>query len=264
MEIEINGIRMHYEEAGVGPAVVLIHAFPLAGTMWRQQVAALAPHFRVIVPDLRGFGASDAPPGPYLMDTQADDLAALLTHLGLSRAAIVGLSMGGYIAFALWRRHHAALAALVLADTRAGADSEAGRATRETNAQLVEAEGVVALADKLIPGLVAPGASTTLREELQALICANRPHAIAGALRGMALRPDVTADLARINVPTLVIVGTEDALTPPPEAEAIQRRVHGSTLVLIEHAGHLSNLEQPETFNQALLNFLGPALGVQT
>ncbi len=256
MEANLNGIRVRFEDVGAGPALLLLHAFPLSAAMWRPQVAALQERYRVIVPDLRGFGGSDAPPGPYPMDTLADDAAALLAHLGVPRAVVVGLSMGGYIAFAFWRRHQDQVAALVLADTRAGADSEEGRATRETNARLAEEQGAGAIADKLIPNLVAAGASPALRAELRALISANSPDGIAGALRGMAARPDSSADLAGIAVPLLAIVGEEDTLTPPAEAERIVAAVPRGTLVRIPGAGHLSNLEQPAAFNAALLGFL--------
>ncbi len=257
METNLNGIRLSYDDGGAGPAVLLLHAFPLSGAMWRRQAERLRERYRVVVPDLRGFGGSDAPPGPLTMDQQADDAAALLEQLGIERAAVVGLSMGGYIAFALWRRHSDKVAALVLADTKAGADSDDGKAGREANARLAEEQGAGAIADKLIPGLVASGASAALRDELQALITANSTDGIAGALRGMALRPDSTPDLASITVPALVIVGAEDTLTPPEEARKIAAGVAGpSTLVEIPGAGHLSNMEAPEAFNAALEEFL--------
>lgn len=261
METNLNGIRMGYEDGGSGEAVLLLHAFPLSGAMWRPQVTALRERYRVIVPDLRGFGGTDAPPGAYSMDQHADDAAALLEYLGVARAAVVGLSMGGYIAFAFWRRHRDKVAALVLADTRAGADSAEGKAGREANARLAEEEGAAAIADKLIPGLVAPDAPQAVRDELRALVLANSPEGIAGALRGMAARPDSTPDLAGIGVPTLVIVGAEDGLTPPAEAERIHAEVAGSALVQLDGAGHLSSLERPEAFNDAVRAFLDSALG---
>ena len=260
MMINLNQIHLSYEEVGTGPTVLLLHAFPLSGAMWHRQVAALRDHYRVIVPDLRGFGKSDAPSGPSLLEQQADDMAALLTHVGVEQAAVVGLSMGGYIAFTFWRRHRDKVVALVLADTRAGADSAEGRVGRESNARLAETEGAAAIAAKMIPGLVAPTASQAVREELRVLITANRPEGIAGALRGMAVRPDATPDLAGITVPTLIVVGTEDGLTPPAEAAQIQQGIAGSSVALVPGAGHLSNLEQPEGFNTALCTFLDRVL----
>jgi 3-oxoadipate enol-lactonase len=261
VEVNLNGIRVRYEDEGAGPTVLMLHAFPLAGAMWREQVAALRERYRVIVPDLRGFGGSDAPPGPYLMDQLADDNAILLSQLGITRAAVVGLSMGGYIAFSIWRRHRELVAALVLADTRAGADSEEGRATREANARLAESQGAPVIAAKMIPNLVAPEATQAVRDELTALITANSTTGIAGALRGMALRPDSQPDLATIDVPTLIIVGEEDSLTPPSESEAMHAALASSTYVSIPRAGHLSNLEQPERFSAALSAFLDTAMG---
>ncbi len=260
METNLNGIRMRYEDTGEGQAVLLLHAFPLRGAIWRRQVEALRDGYRLIVPDLRGFGGTDAPPGPYSMDQLADDAAALVEYLGVSRVAVVGLSMGGYIAFAFWRRHRDKVAALVLADTRAGADTPEGQASRELNARLAEEQGARAIADKLLPGLVAAGASQAVRDEVRELIIAASPEGIAGALRGMAARPDSTSDLAGIDVPTLVVVGMEDRLTPPAEADAIVAGIAGSYVVLVPDAGHLSNLEQPEAFNNALRAFLDRAL----
>lgn len=261
METNLNGIRMRYEDVGAGEAVLLLHAFPLSGAMWRPQVEALRDRYRVIVPDLRGFGGTDAPPGPYPMDQLADDAAALLEYLGVARAALVGLSMGGYIAFAFWRRHRDKVAALVLADTRPGPDSAEGKAGREANARLAEEEGAAAIAEKMIPNLVAPGAPDTMRQALRQIIVGNSPEGIAGALRGMAARPDSTPDLTGIDVRTLVIVGAEDGLTPPVEAEGIHGAVAGSELVRVEGAGHLSSYERPEEFNRALGAFLDRHLG---
>lgn len=259
METHLNGIRVHYEDVGAGPALLLLHAFPLSGAMWRPLAERLRGRHRLIIPDLRGFGSTDAPPGPYSMDQQADDAAALLERLGVGRAAVVGLSMGGYIAFALWRRHADRVAALVLADTKAGADTEEGRAGREANARLAEEQGAAAIADKLIPGLVAPAAPQALRDELRALVVANSPDGIAGALRGMALRPDSTPDLRRIDVPTLAIVGEIDTLTPPVEAARINMGVAGRPAYVVEipGVGHLSALEAPDAFGAAVEEFLG-------
>lgn len=260
METMLNGIRMHYEDGGAGPAVLLLHAFPLSGAMWRAQVAALRDRYRLIVPDLRGFGGSDAPPGSYTMDQQADDVVALLDQLGLDQVALCGLSMGGYIALALMRSHPARVRALALCDTRAGADSEEGKAGREANARLAEERGPAAIADKMIPGLVAPGAPQELRDELRALIVANSADGIAGALRGMAQRPDSAPGLAAIAAPTLVVVGAEDTLTPPAEARALHEAIAGSRLVEIAGAGHLANMERPAEFTAALRAFLDEAL----
>jgi len=257
LETKINDIRMRYEDVGSGPTLLLIHAFPLAGAMWRPQVESLRDQFRLIVPDLRGFGGSDAPPGPYAMDQQADDLAALLDHLGVEQAIPCGLSMGGYIAMAFMRRHSARARALILADTRAGADSAEARAGREANAVLAETQGAAAIADRMIPGLVAPGTGQDVRDALRDMIVANSPQGIAAALRGMAIRPDSTASLSAISVPTLVIVGEQDGLTPQIEANQISTAIAGSHVAVLPNAGHISSMESPVVFNGMLRVFLG-------
>src|SRR5215212_3206197 len=142
----INGIEMAYRDQGAGQPILFIHAFPLHSALWEPQIAAFSPHHRVIAPDLRGLGASARGSGAASLDQHADDLAALLEHLGIANATVAGLSMGGYISFALWRRHRARIAALILADTRAGADSAEGKQGREKNAQLAEAQGPSAIA----------------------------------------------------------------------------------------------------------------------
>lgn len=256
METTINGIRLRYADVGSGPPLLLVHAFPLSGAMWRHQVDFFQGRHRLIVPDLRGFGGSDAPPGPYLMDELADDLAALLDQLGVAQATVCGLSMGGYITFALLRRHQERISALILADTKAGADGVEAQAAREVNARLAEEQGPAALAEKLIPGLVAPRAPAALRDELRALIVANSADGIAGALRGMARRPDSFETLRQVRVPALFIVGEEDALTPAAEATAMHMATPGSSVAIIPGAGHLSAIEQPAAFNAAVGMFL--------
>ena len=229
MEALVNGGRLAYEDVGAGEALLLLHAFPLSGAMWRPQVAAFQGRYRVIVPDLRGFGASEVREGPALMEQFAADLLALCDQR-------------------VW--------ALVLADTKAGADSAEAQAAREANARLAESQGAAALADKMIPSLLATTTGAEVRAELRTMIQANPPQGLAAALRGMAARPASFATLAALSVPTLVIVGSEDGLTPPAEARAIQAAVTGSQLVEIAGAGHLASIEQPVLFNAALEAFL--------
>jgi len=254
--VELNGTQLAYREAGEGSPLLLIHAFPLGGAMWQPQLDGLSQQRRVIAPDLRGFGASPLGQPPAALEQYADDLAALLDALGIAQTAVGGLSMGGYIAFAFLRKYRERVTALVLADTRAGPDSEEARQGRERNAQLAEREGAGPIADQMLPKLLAPGASEDLRAQVAALIRANQGAGVAAALRCMAARPDASLLLPTIDVPTLVLVGAEDALTPPEEARAIQASIAGSTLVEIPHAAHLSNLEAPEPFNAAVRNFL--------
>jgi len=257
---QVNGVELAYRDEGQGQPILLIHAFPLSSAMWEDQIDALATRFRVITPDLRGFRATARGSGAASLDQHADDLAGLLDHLGIEKATVVGLSMGGYISFALLRRHRARIERLILADTRAGADSEEAKEGREKNARLAEAEGAGAIAEQMLPKLLSAGASDAVRDEVRKIIEANDRAGLAAALRAMAARPDSTPLLATIDVPTLIIVGTEDALTPPSESQAMHAAIAGSRLVEIPGAGHLSNVEAPDAFNAAVEEFM---LGAQ-
>jgi 3-oxoadipate enol-lactonase len=254
----INGIDIAYRDEGAGQPILFIHAFPLHSAIWERQLAAFSPHHRVIAPDLRGLGATARGSGAASLDQHADDLAALLGHLGIEHATVVGLSMGGYISFALWRRHRERVAALILADTRAGADSEEGKQGREKNAKLAEEQGSGAIAGQMLPKLLSPNAPAALRDQVRGIIESNDRAGIAAALRAMAARPDSTPLLATIDVPTLVIVGAEDALTPPSEATVMFNAILGCRLAEIPGVGHLSNLEMPEAFNAHVAEFLTP------
>lgn len=256
MQATINGITLHYEDRGQGLPVLLIHAFPLSGMIWQPQVTALENDYRFIVPDLRGFGASSAPVGPYPMETYADDMVALLDTLGIEQAVLGGVSMGGYIIFAFLRRYAERVRALVLADTRSAADTEEIRAGRETNAQLAETEGASAMADVMLPKLLSPAASLELQAHVRSIIERNTPQGIAGALRGMGMRSAADDLLPSIHVPTLIVCGQEDTLTTPAEMKTMHTALPGSQFVEIAGAGHIANLEQPDAFTQVLDTFL--------
>ncbi len=259
MKAEINGINIDYRDEGSGLAVIFIHGFPLNQTMWDEQVAALKDRFRTITVDLRGFGQSDVPGGPYLMSQMADDVRELMRVLRLDRAVLVGLSMGGYVSLAFYRKYPEAVGALVLADTRAVSDSAEGRERRMKSAEKALASGSSAIADDMVP--VALGA-TTLKDRpevvrrMREIAESSPPEALAAAQRGMAERLDSRDLLAAIDFPVLVICGEEDTLTPLAESEALNRAIRGSKLVVIPEAGHLSNMEQGELFNAALIEFL--------
>ncbi|HEU4325912.1 MAG TPA: alpha/beta fold hydrolase [Roseiflexaceae bacterium] len=254
--VHVNGIEMHYREAGEGTPLLLVHAFPLGSAMWEPQLGALSGLGRVIAPDLRGFGETPLGETPAALEQYADDLAALLDELGVAQTALGGLSMGGYIAFAFLRKYRARVTALLLADTRAGPDSEEGRQGRERNAVLAEREGAGAIAEQMLPKLVAAHAPDSLREQLRGMIAANPAPGIAAALRAMAARPDSSLLLPTIDIPTLVLVGAEDTLTPPEEARDIHASIANSRLVEIPAAGHLSNLERPDAFNAAVREWM--------
>jgi pimeloyl-ACP methyl ester carboxylesterase len=254
-----DGGELEYTVSGSGPALLLLHAFPLGHFMWQAQADALAGAQRVIRFDARGFGASAAGAGPLTMERIADDAAALLDHLGVERAAVGGCSMGGYAALAFARLHPARLRALYLQDTRAGADAEQAKANRAALAARVLAEGSRAALEAFLPKLLG---ATTQREQpalvaqLAERILATAPRAIADALHGLTLRPDAGPSLTGVRVPTLVLVGAEDVLTPPAESEAIAAAIPGARLVVVPRAGHLANLEQPGAVNAALVDWL--------
>jgi 3-oxoadipate enol-lactonase len=260
VQARIAGAVIHYDVRGEGPAVLFLHAFPLGLFMWDEQAEALDETHRVIRFDARGFGSS--PPGDALltMERIADDGAALLDHLGVSRAVVCGLSMGGYAAFAMVRRHRDRLRALVLADTRAEPDTDEARRNRALLAEKVRREGAASAADAFLPKLVGATTQTErlgLVERLRKHIVAASPQGIADALAGLAARADSRPTLREIRVPTLILCGAEDVLTPPSDAETLARGIAGSRLEVIPAAGHLSNMECPDAFNIALTEFLG-------
>jgi 3-oxoadipate enol-lactonase len=257
MLIRTNGIRLVGDDVGSGEPILFVHAFPLNRRMWAPQVEALSAHYRCLTVDLRGFGESDAPVGPYSLEQIADDLAGLLDAQHLERVTLVGLSMGGYLAFAFWRKYAGRLRALVLADTRAAADTEAVRKGREELARRAEAEGLAPVVATQLPRLLSPAAPPELQEWVRDMIEEATPQGVAGALRAMAARPDSREVLEQIECPTLVIAGGDDAVTPAAEMEAMAGRIPGSDFVTLSGAGHLSNLEAPASFNAALSAFLG-------
>ena len=261
---QVNGVELAYRDEGQGPPLLLIHAFPLSSAMWEDQLDGLATRMRVIAPDMRGFGATARGTGMMSLDQAADDLVALLDHLKLERVTLAGLSMGGYMSFALLRRYRDRVERLILADTRAGADSDEAKQGREKNAQLAEAEGAGAIADQMLPKLLSANATDEVRDEVRKIVKANDRAGVAAALRAMAARPDSTPLLATIDVPTLIIVGSEDALTPPSESQAMHAAIAGSRLVEIPGAGHISNVEAPDAFNAAVEEFMlgSQALGL--
>lgn len=248
--------------AGEGAPLVLLHGFPHDRTLWVPQLAAGIPGARVIAPDLPGFGES-AVVTPASMDAWADWLAGLFDALAVDRAILGGLSMGGYLAFAFWRRHGARVRALVLADTRAGADDQEGRAKRRAMQMLVDAQGVGPVAERMLPGMVGKTTRETRPEvvaTLDAMMRRASARAVHDALDALRERPDSTPTLATIDVPTLVVCGDEDALTPVSESRAMAAAIPGSRLAVIPRAGHASNLEAPEEFTRLLSEFVGATI----
>ena len=257
--IRINDINLAYTDVGAGPPIVLIHGYPFNRSLWTEQTEALNSKYRVVAPDLRGFGESDSSEGTATMARMAEDVAALMDALAIEQAVIGGLSMGGYVALAFARMFPARVKALVLADTRAQADSEEGKQTRHQQAEKALSEGMAGIADAMLPKLLTPD-TVSKRPELvkrvRDMMLKTKPGGAAAALLGMAERDDQTDFISSIRVPALILVGREDAITPVADSEKMQSRIEGSRLVVIENAGHVSNLEQTEQFNDALLGFL--------
>ena len=258
----VGDTEIAYDDVGTGLPVVFLHAFPLNRTMWDPQVTALVGECRCIPIDFRGFGDSHPSP-PYSMDQYADDVVAVLDTLQIERAVIVGLSLGGYVTFAFWRRHRHRVRALVLADTKAVADSSDNIARRRTLIELAQTQGAVAIANAQIAGLV--GKTTRdkrpdIYDAAHRLIAEAPVDGIVGALEAMMARPDSTSTLSTIDVPTLIVVGSEDVSTPPRDARALHASIPGSRIEILQQAGHLSNLERPAAFNTVITEFLASLL----
>lgn len=254
----IGGREAGFDDEGSGEPVVFVHGFPLRRGIWATQVDALSDRTRCIVPDLRGFGESPAAP-PFSMDQYADDVVALLDHLQVERAVICGLSMGGYIAFALWRRHPGRVRGLALLGTRAGADSEAGQRRRRELLEVAATRGSSGIADQMMPGML--GKTTrernpSLGDAIHAMLESAPIAGSTGALQAMLDRPDSTPTLGTITVPTLIVVGEEDVLTPVAESELMHAGIRGSRMEVIAGAGHLANIERPAAVNHVLGEFL--------
>jgi pimeloyl-ACP methyl ester carboxylesterase len=258
--IILSGHTVRYLSGGDphSPRVfVLLHPFPVGTATWQPQLDAF-PGWRVIVPALPGFDGSDLY-GESTVDAFAVHVDACCSALGVTRAVFGGLSMGGYVLLALWRRRRALISGMLLADTRSGADSPDARGARQKMLDTLAAHGPAVIAEEVIPRLLG---ETTRRERPDIVaLCRQRiesqpAEAIALAIRAMMTRPDAGPSLSSVDVPTLVLVGEEDVLTPPTEAEELQRGIPGAALVRIPGAGHLPSLESPRAFNEAAAGFL--------
>lgn len=259
-----NGAALFFEDLGprAGVPVILIHGHPFNHSMWAPQTAALtAAGYRVITPDLRGYGKSPVEPGKILLADFADDLVDLLDRLGVEQAVVGGVSMGGQIAMEMRLRHPGKVRALVLSDSSAPPETQDGKTFRRNLAERLLAEGMKPYTDEVIDKMLAPYNVTGMPEaaaRVTAMMYATDPEGAAAALRGRAERPDYAPVLAALpaEVPCLIVVGRDDVYTPVAEAESLHALVPHSVLTVIERAGHLPGVEQPEAFNRALLEFL--------
>lgn len=239
---------------------MLLHAFPLGARMWEPQAPLATRGWHVVMPQFRGFDTTEASPRQAAsLDDYAQDVVDVLDELRVERAVVGGLSMGGYVALSLYRRVPERFAGLLLADTRAEADSDGSRANRRRLIDVAGASGASAIADEMLPTLLGDTTAATqptLADRVRALILSNPVATIQAALGAMMTRADSTSLLTSISVPTLVVVGSEDRLTPPALSVAMAAAIPGAELVTVPRAGHLSNLEQPVLFNDAVVSFL--------
>jgi 3-oxoadipate enol-lactonase len=265
-------VTLSYSEAGQGTPVVLLHGFPLGGTIWHEQQQGLSDRYRVITPDLRGHGKSPAPSGVYEMDLLARDVLALVDALHIQKAVIMGHSMGGYVALAAWKLAPERFLALGLVASQASADTDEGRQGRYKLAEKVAAEGSKVVAEAMLPKLFAPQptlsqgkgqgeAMAPIMEQVRQLILNTQPSGIIGALTGMAVRLDFGPQLPNLKIPVLLLTGDQDQIIPPDKAKAMAATIPMATLTIIENAGHMPMLEQPEATTTGIRNFLR-AVGV--
>jgi 3-oxoadipate enol-lactonase len=252
---DLDGVSIFYHDEGQGEPLLLIHGFPLSSELYQPQRAALSRRFRVITPDLRGMGRSDPLPGTYSMDAYAGDLVALLDHLGIGQVIVGGMSMGGYVVFALLRRFPDRVRGIILLDTKAAADTEEARAGRYKMAEQARSEGVTAIADAMLPKMLTEqtrNEQPELAEFVHKMMAAVPVNGIVGALEAMATRSDSTDLLSSIQVPTLIIVGSDDPVTPPSIAREMLETIPNAQLVIIDSAAHAANLERPAAVNRVI------------
>ena len=263
IHVNANGARLAVTVAGTGRALLLVHGFPVDRSMWRHQLAAW-DGWSCVAPDLRGAGTSDAPIGGYTMGQFADDLVAVLDAVRAPRAICCGLSMGGYVLFELMRRHPERVQGLILCDTKSEADTPEAKRGRDELAGVARAEGMAGVASRLLPRLVGrstQGRTPAVVDEVQQMVLRSTVAGVVGALAAMRDRADATPWLPEIRVPTLVMGGAEDEITPPAVMRPLADRVPGARYVEIAGAGHMAPLEQPQAVNRAVAEFLlGAAL----
>jgi pimeloyl-ACP methyl ester carboxylesterase len=252
-----NGVQSAFTDAGEGLPLVFIHGFPLSRGAWSRQVDAFQPKYRVIAPDLRGFGESGASSGPVIMSRYAEDIHALLLHLGTGPVILMGHSMGGYVAMAFAKAFPDLLRGLVLVGTKAGGDAPEVAAARRATAEKVRKEGIASVVESMAPKMLsAVNTDAGMAQSVRDLMRPASQDGVIGALLGMAERPDAGAWIGKIRVPTLVVAGADDILILPSESQSLAKAIPDAHLTLIPRAGHLVAFEQPEAFNEALSAWL--------
>jgi pimeloyl-ACP methyl ester carboxylesterase len=250
----VNGTMLYYRESGEGRLALFIHGFPLDHSIWLDQLSGLAHVRRCVALDLRGFGRSDPIVEPTLsMELMADDVAGLIDALGVDQADIVGLSMGGYVALALWELRPNLVRTLTLVDTKAAGDGAENRAARQALIETLLSDGRAAVARDLTASLLGPNATAMERARLRSMVEGTRYETMVAALQGMQDRADRVSLLGSISVPSLVVGGELDPLTPPSQMRALAAAIHGARTAIIPGAGHLAPMEKPDPANEALI-----------
>jgi len=261
MKIIINDIAINYNERGMpqGLPVVFIHGFPFSLEMWDPQMNILPNNIHAIAYDVRGHGATDVGDGQFTVDLFVDDLIALIDHLFIKKAILCGLSMGGYIALRTFERHPDRVCGLILCDTKSESDTDIAKIKRTVTMKAVKSAGVPAFAEDFVKTIFWEQTferNPSVIAFIQQIIRANSPRGICGTLLALASRTDTTSSLSSITIPTCIIVGEHDKLTPPSDAQTMQTMIAGSELHILPHAAHMSNLENSQEFNERLMLFL--------
>jgi len=241
------------------PAIVFLHGFPFNHSMWDAQIQLLGRRFRTLAYDQRGHGQSDVGTGHYALELLVDDLLELLDAKKITKAVLCGLSMGGYVALRAMERAPERFSGLILADTRSESDSNETRIKRSGSLKTIQEQGVSTFCEGFLKAIFAPESlihKPEVVDQVRNMIMGNSPIGIMGMIMALAGRTDTTASLDKIKVPTLILVGEKDAVTPPEAAQAMYDKIHGATWVKIPNAGHMSNLENPDAFNAALEKFI--------
>jgi 3-oxoadipate enol-lactonase len=254
--VQLKSGTVSYVDHGSGPAVLLLHAFPLHNSMWEPQVAALSGRFRVIAPDIRGFGESQ-PPAAWTMDGMADELNDFLSEIGVNDCVVAGVSMGGYIALPFWSKYPDRVRRLVLSNTRARSDTETEKNARNEMIAALEQGGAAILPDRMLPRLLKPNPSSDAVRLVRDMIESVNASAAIYAVMAMRDRDDFSTALHRIKCPTMIVTGEHDAIIRVEDSRIMADAISGARFVVVANSGHLSNLENPEEFNRALIEFLG-------
>jgi pimeloyl-ACP methyl ester carboxylesterase len=260
LKIDVNGVTICYDDLGTGMIPVLfIHGFPFDKSSWQPQMEFLKNAQRIIAYDIRGFGKSTADNEKPSMSLFADDLIKLMDALEIDKAVVCGLSMGGYILLNAVNRYPERFKAIILSDTQCIADSPEGKEKRYKTIEHIEAGGLNDFADGFIKNVFCQESldiKKELVEKIKTIVLTTAPATIAATLAGLAERSETCSSLNKISVPALILCGKEDKVTPLAQSEILHQHITGSTLHSIAQAGHLSNLEQPEIFNQQLTKFI--------